>query len=389
MASAGANQQVVPGATVTLDGTASTDANRDSLTYAWTLGGRPAGSNATLSSKSVARPTFVADVAGTYVASLQVSDGKLSSAVAVTVVTAATTNAPPVARISGPAQNVKVRSTVLLDGSTSSDPNGDTLVFLWNVISAPPGSVARIIGDAAPIASIVPDYSGVYVVSLLVWDGKVYSQPAYMTITATADNVPPTARLGADRVVPTGTSVILDGSTSFDPDGDALTYNWTIVSKPTTSTATLAGSASTKPVLVPDLAGTYVVGLSVNDGKASSPLVITVVTAATGAMPPVADAGAAQTVKVGAAVQLDGTRSYDPNGDSLTYFWQMTYKPAGSQASLDGNVLGSRSTSSSPKPAFVADVAGVYVITLVVRDPGMAESKVAVVTVTAAAAAGP
>jgi uncharacterized protein (TIGR03790 family) len=82
VANAGVAQNVGIGSLVTLDGSASSDANGDALSYAWSLSSKPAGSGAALLSGTTPRPTFVADVAGTYTASLTVSDGKLNSAAA-------------------------------------------------------------------------------------------------------------------------------------------------------------------------------------------------------------------------------------------------------------------------------------------------------------------
>ena len=79
LANAGTAQNVVTGTTVTLNGSGSTDANGDALTYAWTLTSKPAGSNATLSGANTVNPTFVADVAGSYVASLVARDDSLNS----------------------------------------------------------------------------------------------------------------------------------------------------------------------------------------------------------------------------------------------------------------------------------------------------------------------
>ncbi|MEI6734379.1 MAG: PKD domain-containing protein, partial [Comamonadaceae bacterium] len=97
VANAGVAQSVLAGALVTLDGSASSDANNDALTYAWSLTTKPAGSGAALLAATSVKPTFTADVAGSYVASLTVNDGKLSSSPATVSVTATVVNVAPVA----------------------------------------------------------------------------------------------------------------------------------------------------------------------------------------------------------------------------------------------------------------------------------------------------
>jgi hypothetical protein len=86
-----------------------------------------------------------------------------------------------------------------------------------------------------------------------------------------------------------------------------------------------------------------------------------------GNRPPIAIAGPDQTVSVGEKVKLDGSESYDPDGDPITYEWKMVSQPEGSEAALsDPNIV---------DPTFVADVKGDYVIQLVVKDnKGMSSS---------------
>lgn len=88
-ANAGPMQNVLVGTAVFLDGSASSDANGDQLTFSWSLTSKPAGSRAALASATTAKPTFTADLAGTYVASLTVNDGRVNSTAATVAVTVA------------------------------------------------------------------------------------------------------------------------------------------------------------------------------------------------------------------------------------------------------------------------------------------------------------
>src|SRR5688572_5013150 len=53
---------------------------------------------------------------------------------------------------------------------------------------------------------------------------------------------------------------------------------------------------------------------------------------------PVADAGLDQTGQVGQTITLDGSASSDVDGDSLTHWWALTTKPAGSPATVSDPV---------------------------------------------------
>jgi mono/diheme cytochrome c family protein len=93
IANAGVAQSVATGATVALDGSASSDPDNDALTYSWALQ-RPTTSAAALTGATTSKPGFVADVAGSYVATLTVSDGKVTASASVTVTAQAQAPAP-------------------------------------------------------------------------------------------------------------------------------------------------------------------------------------------------------------------------------------------------------------------------------------------------------
>ncbi|NCO53755.1 MAG: hypothetical protein GW875_16960, partial [Deltaproteobacteria bacterium] len=256
VANAGVTQNVVAGSAVTLDGSASSDANSDPLTYAWTLTSKPAGSTAALSSATSAKPTFTADVAGTYVGTLTVNDGKVNSTAVTVTITAAVANVAPVAN-AGVAQNVVAGSAVTLDGSASSDANSDTLTYAWTLTSKPAGSAAALSSATSAKPTFTADVAGAYVASLVVNDGKLNSTAKSVTVTAAVLNVAPVANAGVAQNVVAGSAVTLDGSASSDANSDPLTYAWTLTSKPAGSTAALSSATSAKPTFTADVAGTY------------------------------------------------------------------------------------------------------------------------------------
>ena len=373
-ANPGASQNVLVGAVVSMDGSASKDPDGGTLTFKWTLIGKPVGSAATLTNSSYPNPKFTADLAGNYVLSLVVNDGKKESAVASVSVTAATANAAPVAN-AGSNQNVTIGATVTLDGTASSDANNDSLTYKWTLQSKPSNSSAAMSSLTSAKPTFKADLAGTYVATLVVSDGKANSDVSVVSVLASVANSLPVAKAGANQNVVVGTSVTLDGTASTDANGDTLVYKWSLLYKPTGSLASLASASSSKPTFTADTVGTFVVSLIVNDGQADSATVssTTVIAEALNAAP-VANAGPAQTVLIGATVILTGAASSDANADKLTYKWVLTTRPTGSTASL--------SSTSVVSPTFIADVAGVFVASLIVND-GKLDSAVSTVPISA------
>ena len=353
VANAGPDQTVKVGATVTLDGSASNDADGDPLTFKWSFVSIPDGSAAALSGPATVNPTFVIDKPGTYVVQLIVNDGHVDGAP--DTVSISTQNSPPVAN-AGPDQTKKVTEMVTLDGSKSSDVDGNLLKFSWSFVSVPEGSTATLSDATKVMPTFVVDKPGTYVIQLIVNDGTVDSAPD--TVIINTENSPPVAEAGPNQSVHVGDVVSLDGSGSSDLDGDLLTYSWSVVSKPPTSGTVLSGPASQHPSLTVDRAGVYVIQLIVNDGKVNSePDTVTVTTFNT---PPVADAGQDRNAFVGQTVVLDGSGSYDIDGDPITYGWSFTSIPTGSAVTL--------SEQTTVNPAFTPDTAGLHVVQLIVND---------------------
>ncbi len=173
-----------------------------------------------------------------------------------------------------------VTDEIRLDGSSSFDPDGDPLDFLWEFVEAPSGSSAFLLNETRDDASFYADRPGTYVVGLLVDDGEATDSDE-VTVTVTAPNSGPLANAGPDQTVDVGDRVVLNGSSSYDPDGDPLSFSWLMVSGPSGTGALLDDPTSTLPQFTADVEGTYIFELVVSDGTNTSPTDAVRVTAVT------------------------------------------------------------------------------------------------------------
>ena len=328
VAKAGPDQAAFVNESITLDGGDSFDVDGDSLTFQWAFTSKPVDSLATLSDSTSVMPTFTIDKAGNYTIQLIVHDGMVNSpadSVSINI-----GNIPPIAD-AGPDQSAFFGDTIFLDGTNSSDADGDLLTYSWSITSQPIGSSASLSNSTASNPTFPVDTAGTYVVQLIVNDGQENSEPDTMMVST--DNTAPVADAGEDQSVLVGDTVTLNGSQSKDVDTDPLTFNWSFVSIPDSSAAELSDSTAEMPTFAADAAGTYAVQLFVNDGSLNSPTDSVVVITVN--RPPTADAGPDQDPLVNDIVNLDGSNSSDPDSDMLTYSWAFLSQPANSTASLD------------------------------------------------------
>ena len=342
-ADAGTDQMVDEGDAVTLDGSASSDPERQPLTYAWT---QTAGTLVSLSATTVSMPTFTAPdlVANeTLTFSLTVNDGAQDSTADTVTVTVRADNDAPTAD-AGTDQTVDEGDTVTLDGSASTDPESQSLTYAWTQTAGTTVSLSS--SSAAEPTFTAPDLAAnaTLTFSLTVNDGAQDSTADTVTITVRADNDAPTADAGTDQTVSDGTLVTLDGSGSTDDGGSGgLTYAWTQTAGTTVtlSSATAASPTFTAPELVANETLTF--SLTVNDGSLGSAADTVDVTVTAEDDAPTADAGTDQTVDEGDTVTLDGSASSDPESQPLTYAWTQT---AGTTVTL--------SSATDQGPTFVA-----------------------------------
>ena len=355
MANAGVDASGTVGSAIQLDGSASSFCSEyaDDVVFTWTFDQVPSEStvdSTALSdndSNTAISPSFVPDVVGYYVLALTVTDPVESSAPSMVVIDVYVEDGRPVADC-GPDQTGEVAVASTFDGSGSYDPEGGELEYSWSISQAPSCSdldSTNIQNSASASPSVVPDCDGVYVVGLAVSDGAQWSDYSYCTLDVASENRVPVASAGEtqDLGACANDPLTLNGNGSYDLDADPLTYQWSVVEVPATSAAddsnfedaTLASARFDW-----DVRGSYTFQLQVNDGEYwSAPDIVTLtINDESENTAPISNAGEDQELSSEAectsssydwtcndckavALELDGSGSYDPDGDAPTYYW--------------------------------------------------------------------
>ncbi|MDH5916717.1 PKD domain-containing protein [Vibrio splendidus] len=271
IAIAGINQQVKEGDRVQLDGTSSIDYDKDEITYQWSLSSTPLQSLAELSQVDAIKPTFIADKLGTYVVDLVVHDGTTSSRTNQVKVVAVSDgeNSPPTVSISRDHYRANLIDFVTIFGK-ASDADDDELIYRWKIIQQPENSNPSLDNTSSKYPRLTTDTIGDYIVELTVSDGLASASDT-ATVSFYYENVPPIVRgTGSPIGAIEGMTIPLDASTSEDPNGDPITFQWSFISKPQASNTVIVNPSSAKPHFLADVAGDYGITVEVSDGELSS-----------------------------------------------------------------------------------------------------------------------
>jgi hypothetical protein len=325
-----------------LNGSASSDPDGDVLHFAWT---QVAGPPATINNATQAVAWIQPQSLGIHTFMLTVNDyyGAASTDnVIVTVV-----NDPPVSS-AGPDAFSYRNTATYLDGSGSSDPNGDPLTYAWTQLLGP--DTPTINGPDQPRPWFATTVMGLFRFQLNVSDN--YGAYDLDTVDITIRNRAPVADAGVDHSGRPADPIILDGSATYDPDGDAIIYSWTELSGPP---ATITNSTQAVAWLNTSNIGVFQMMLEARDAFAGWTLDFVNITVANA--PPVANAGPDQIGHRSTRVDLDGSGSTDIGGTIVSYLWTQTSGPA--------------ITLNNPNAAlawFTPTVLGNYAFTLTVTD---------------------
>lgn len=367
MANAGKDISItLPVNTVTLDASASSDADGNIIKYAWKkLTGPAAG---TITNAAIATTSVTGLTAGTYIFTLTVTDNKAATDIdsIIVKVNPAAVNKPPVANAGSGATITLPTNSTTLDGQASDDPDGSISKYQWKKVSGPAGGI--ITTPAAVKTAITNLIAGSYVFSLTVTDNKNATSTASVTVKVNpAPNRAPVASAGENTTITLPTNVVtLDGSASKDADGKITRYAWRKVSGPAGGTFSSSTAARTSAKGL--VAGTYVFSLTVTDddnATATADVTVTVRPVAAPNKAPVSDPGADINITLpNNTVTLDGSASKDADGRITKYVWKKA----------SGPVAGVLTSTTTAKTSVKGLVGGTYIFSLTVTDDDNATS---------------
>ena len=272
--------------------------------------------------------------------------------------------AAPTAVVS-PVSPVGINQAVQLDASGSASHDGSALTFAWDLDGD--GVFDDATGSTAAFSS--PTY-GTFPVCVQVTDGSGRTGSACVSVSVVPGAHPPHASQPASYDGVVNVPLQLDASSSYDVDGDPITFTWDLNNDGQFTDATGA-----TPTVTFSQTGDFAVAVKATavDGSSIAYAVVHV-----GAHAPVASAGGPYTGTAGQSITLDASGSSDPDGLALTYGWD-----------LDNN--GTFTDSTSAQPTFtIGNVAAGTVYSVCVKVTNSAgRSSVACTTVTVAAAVQP
>ena len=378
LANAGTNITItLPVNNTALDGSASTAASGSTIkSYAWKKISGPTGD--VITNGTTAKPTITALTEGTFIYELTVTDSKgLTGTARVSVIVKPAANKPPVANAG---KNIQIQlpvNSASLDGSGSTDADGQIATWLWQKTAGPAGGDLSVTGAAKTNVSNL--LAGTYTFQLTITDNAGGSNSATVNVVVlAAANKPPVANAGKNiQIQLPVNSASLDGSGSTDADGQIATWLWQKTAGPAGGDLSATGSAKTNVSNLEE--GTYTFQLTITDnagGSNSATVSIVVLAAVQQNKPPVADAGNNIQIQLPVnTASLDGSGSTDADGQITTWLWKKTAGPAG----------GDLSTTGSAKTNISNLIAGTYTYQLTVTDDAGASNSTSVNVVVLAA----
>jgi len=298
--------------------------------------------------------------AGTYTVTVEVTDndgGVGSDTLVVKVNPPDVQNQAPIANAGGP-YSVDEGSSIALDGTGSSDPDGNPITYAWDLNND------GLYDDATgPTPSFAGVEQGVFQIGLQVSDGDLMDTAAAQV---TVNNVAPLVNAGADQTITEGDTLNLPPASFSDPgvqDTHTATIVWgdgSAVESGAVTESNGSGTVAGGHTYVDN--GTYTVTVTVTDddgGVGSDTLTVTVQNA-----PPVVDAGPDQTITEGDTLSLAPATFTDAgvlDTHTATIDW-------GDGSAIESGAVTESNGSGSVAGSHPYPTAGTYTVTVTVTD---------------------
>mgnify|MGYP001807029920 CR=1 FL=1 len=273
-------------------------------------------------------------------------------------------------------RTVKVNAHPVINVSPSSVDisEGDTYgeVEIRSGVTASDAEDGILTGQVSYSSNVNTSVPGSYTVIYNVTDADgAAATPVIRTVNVIRRNEDPVADISGDTIGEVGTLVQLDGRGSSDPDGDPISYSWSLVSAPEGSSVTIDSSADTVS-FNPDVPGDYQVKLIVSDdGSGSGEATVTIPVSVQNEAPLIGDFGLNPSGEILTDDYVEFSVGISDDTDNLySYQWALLSAPEGSTAQVDNtfSFFGGNFTTRTVTGNITPDLPGVYKIKITVQD---------------------
>lgn len=230
--------------------------------------------------------------------------------------------APLLGQITGRPANITVGEKATIYVTEPEDTDGSIKSYDWDFNND--GSAER--STDTNTTTYTFETAGKFSVTVTATDDDGATSSTQQTIDV---NAPPSASFRIDPNRPEiEEDTTLDGSYATDIDGSIQSYDWKIEDNP--------AQTGVSPAVSFETSGEYNVSLTVTDNNGENSTRKKVLTVAPNRAP-VAEARANRTISVDKAIILNARNSSDPDGDTLSYNWELISQPESSSVSLENN----------------------------------------------------
>ena len=332
VADAGPDQKVLTNKTVHLNGLNTTQGDAIIKDYLWQ---QVAGPQIIISTPNNITTTFISpkqtEAGGVPITfQLKITDKNELVSYDSCIINVSNDNIPPQAN-AGSDQTIKETTdyTITLDGTNSTDEDGTIETWFWYQLTGPSVNLSDV--TSAKSEFVLPDNIGqdgdVMIFQLTVIDDQGLKSQDICIVNIAPNNTSPQAIAGEDQEIISGSKLILDASSSYDTDDSISAYRWFQTYGPP---VVMSDPTNEKPVIsIPKVLSKKILKfrLIVTDTAGFQSKDVCKVVIHPSNRPPVAEAGESITAYEKNNVRLDGSNSYDPDGDPISFFWKQLSVP--------------------------------------------------------------